>query len=160
MKREMIGFEGERFGRLVVLECIRSPGLLTRWRCVCDCGKETMPLAGNVIRGLTKGCGCKVLLGNHVHGKHGSREYRSWNMMVQRCTNPKNLRYANYGGRGITVCDRWKNSFAAFFEDMGERPANTSIDRIYVEGNYEPGNCRWADPVTQANNKRARSVTA
>lgn len=148
------GLEGQRFGRLVVLGMIVEKGKKTRLHCRCDCGNEATPWAENVRRGLTKGCGCKVLEGNHIHGRRNSREYVSWNMLTQRCTNPRNHGWKNYGGRGIRVCDRWLNSFEAFYADMGPRPPKTSIDRIDPNGNYEPGNCRWADAQTQARNKR------
>lgn len=152
--KRLEGLEGQRFGRLVVLDLIAKKGEKTRLHCRCDCGNEARPLACNVLRGLAKGCGCKVLEGNHVHGMWGSPEYKSWNMLTQRCTNPKNKRWQHYGGRGIRVCDRWLASFEAFYADMGARPPNTSIDRIDVNGHYEPGNCRWADAKTQRANQR------
>lgn len=152
--KRLESMEGRRFGRMVVLGMILERGKKTRLRCRCDCGNEFTPMAHNVQRGYTKGCGCRVHEGNHVHGMRSSREYVSWNMMTQRCTNPKNHGWRNYGGRGIRVCDRWLNNFEAFYADMGARPVGTSIDRIDVNGNYEPGNCRWADAKTQAANKR------
>ncbi|MDD5176274.1 MAG: hypothetical protein PHQ05_07635 [Sterolibacterium sp.] len=151
--KRLEGLEGQRFGRLLVLGMIAEHGKKTRLRCRCDCGNEAAPLAENVLRGLTKGCGCKVLTGNQTHGMRGSPEYKSWNMMLQRCTNPRNARWKHYGGRGIAVCDEWRD-FASFFANMGPRPPGTSLDRVDVNGNYEPGNCRWADAKTQANNKR------
>ena len=90
------------------------------------------------------------------HGMHGTTEYNSWGHMNQRCFNTSNKAYYRYGGRGITVCDRWKNSFTKFYEDMGDKPKGMSLDRIDNNGNYEPSNCRWADDVTQVRNQRIR----
>lgn len=151
--------EGQRFGRLLVLNMIVEKGQKTRLHCRCDCGNEATPYAENVLRGLTKGCGCKVLTGNQTHGMRKSREYVSWNMMLQRCTNPRHEAYKRYGGRGVTVCEQWRASFEAFFSDMGHRPPGTSLDRIDVNGHYEPGNCRWADAATQNANKHPSART-
>jgi len=90
------------------------------------------------------------------HNATGSKLYAVWKTMIQRCTNPANPKWGAYGGRGITVCQQWRDSFTAFHSDMGERPPGASLDRIDVNGNYEPGNCRWADALTQARNRRVQ----
>lgn len=113
-------------------------------------------------RGDTRCCGCKTLafrsdsMVQHGHSTRDgtSPEYNSWSSMRERCTNSKLPGFADYGGRGITVCDRWRHDFAAFLADMGPRPAGTTIDRINNDGNYEPGNCRWATQLQQARNSR------
>lgn len=154
----LIDLTGERFGMLVVEHRDGSVRGEARWRCRCDCGTTSL-VRGNVLRsGRTRSCGCAtpVAVGAmfRVHGLSGRPEYRSWAHMTRRCTNPQDDSYPNYGGRGIRVCDRWLCSFEAFLADMGERPVGTSLDRINVNGNYEPGNCRWATTKTQARNTR------
>jgi hypothetical protein len=118
-------------------------------------------MGGNLRSGDVRSCGCLqreiIARRNRTHG-HSVRgaetpTYRSWKAMHTRCTNPNPSTWAHYGGRGIEICERWR-SFESFLEDMGERPEGTSIDRIDVDGNYEPGNCRWATPTEQRANRR------
>lgn len=123
----------------------------------CSCGKEKRIQSHHVKSGATKSCGCL----QEKHNMWKNREYSSWQSMKARCDNPNRNSYKYYGGRGIRVCKEWSNSFQRFFDDMGNRPMGTSLDRIDVNGDYNKDNCRWADAKTQARNKRCvRTVTS
>jgi len=128
--------------------------------CRCQCGIERTIAIHSLKSGRTSHCGCQmaaiVSVTRAEHGMTGTPEYRTWAHMKERCSNPNHKDWHLYGGRGIRVCERWRQSFAAFDADMGPRPDGMSIDRIDVNGNYEPGNCRWTDEFTQAQNKRSR----
>jgi len=147
----------DRFGRLTFKEMIpRSRNGAKYAVFVCDCGNEKEMVVSNVALGKSKSCGCLSVetTGDRArtHGMTGTPEYRTWRAIWNRCTNAKLERYPRYGGRGISVCDRWK-SFENFYADMGKRPsAKHSIERDDVDGNYEPRNCRWATKKEQARN--------
>ncbi|MBW4525041.1 MAG: hypothetical protein KME18_07570 [Phormidium tanganyikae FI6-MK23] len=146
---------GQTFGRLTVLsKAGTDKDSKTIWECLCECGQTKLVITNRLRRGITQSCGC---LYNDVHTKHSrshSPLYRVWSQMKGRCTNPKHPKYASYGGRGITVCDRWLD-FNNFQQDMGERPSpQHSLDRKDNDKGYCPENCRWATSAEQANNKR------
>jgi len=147
---------GKKFGRLTVRAFHTMTNHNSRWKCKCECGKEVVVNGGWLTSGNTKSCGCLLRdIPNHkTHGMSTAREYYSWSTMIQRCTNPNHTYYKNYGGRGISICSRWRNSFETFLKDMGIRPAGTSLDRKNNKGDYAPENCMWSDRIKQGANKR------
>lgn len=123
-----------------------------KWVCKCTCGKTSVVTTSNLRSGHTTSCGCHRAEVATKHGLHKTYTYSSWEKMIQRCCNKMNINYKNYGGKGITVCEKWKNSFADFLADMGERPKGTSIDRIDNSKDYYKENCRWATESEQKRN--------
>jgi hypothetical protein len=152
---------GRRFGKLVVLE--EAPRYISpkgesrvSWVCQCECGNKAVYRSTTLKYSPIVGCGCGKMSGNgsRRHGLTGTKIYRAWNAMKNRCNNSKGFRYVLYGGRGIKVCERW-NAFENFLKDMGQPPTIThTLDRIDVNGNYEPGNCRWVTQKVQTRNQR------
>lgn len=178
MPRPAADLTGQKYGRLTVVERLfeRNEYLSSIWVCRCDCGNETRVFVGNLKNGTSKSCGClrKEILsrprqstdirsieknklppgGQIKHGLSRSNEYHIWSVLKQRCLNPKDPKYPRYGGRGITVCKAWKESFKAFYRDMGQRPSlNHSIERRDNDKGYEPSNCYWATRDEQDSNK-------
>lgn len=162
-----LNLAGKRFGWLTVLSFSHMDKHgKSIWRCQCDCGNKIITNGNSLKRELTKSCGClrkektSARATTHGHTKGGaiSSEYRSWESMKKRCTNPNNKHYKNYGGRGIKVCERWLNSFEAFYADMGAKPfEGAQLDRIKTNGDYAPKNCRWVTRQQNVTNTRQQN---
>lgn len=160
MPRAFVDRSGQKFTRLLVLGAHRRRGHSLYLECLCDCGNIIWASVANLNSGTQKSCGClrreRWANGNRrTHGLAGTPIYTVWSGMKRRCMNSKNQDYADYGGRGIKVCDRWMNSFEAFYEDMADKyEPGLTLDRIDVNGNYDPLNCQWSTHLEQGNNKR------
>jgi len=173
----MIRFDltGDVYGRLTVIGHVgKSKYGISMWNCRCECGNEYVGNSNSMRTGKTLSCGClqsqRAAEANAKRATHGlarrkkgerpkfSPTYQSWKCMVERCVNPNAPNAHLYGGRGITVCDRWqgRDGFTNFLADLGERPEGKTIDRINTDGNYEPGNVKWSTPKEQAANRRPR----
>lgn len=130
---------------------------MARWKCLCDCGTQTVVSLGNLRSGHTSSCGCMRVATTTklktTHGMYGTPEHISWTGMFSRCNSPNNPKYKDYGGRGIRVCERWRK-FENFYADMGPRPEGTTLGRKRNNGNYCKSNCAWETPITQGRNKR------
>lgn len=176
---KIVDVTGQRFGKLVVTAMSRETGQKARVVCTCDCGTVGFTATmSNVRTGNTQSCGCVAIAtrsksgkrmgpvngaGNITHGHAAgtarSKTYVSWLDAKKRCSNPRNKRYANYGGRGIKMCAAWANSFQQFLDDMGPCPAGFTLERKRVDGDYEPGNCIWIAKAHQARNTTANVAT-
>ena len=161
-KIEMIG---KKFNQLTCVEQTKSDRHGIHYKFECECGNTLEKLGATIRRGRIKSCGCGISESiaesnkrRATHSMTNTPTYITWQAMKNRCRNPNISDYQYYGAKGVTVCDRWDNSFEAFLSDMGERPEGMTLDRINPFGNYEPDNCRWADYQTQRNNRRSNYV--
>lgn len=162
--KKPVNISGQKFGMLYAIKLdSRDRHNRERWLFKCDCGKEKVIEKSSVKTGHTKSCGCWQIENNKVigitHNKSKTREFKIWLGIKKRCLNKKHSTYKNYGGRGIKICDRWKDSFENFLADIGSAPSELySIDRIDNNGNYEPSNCKWVTRKEQNNNTRRNRI--
>ena len=149
---------GQKYGRLLVIEqALSGAGGNSRWLCQCECGKTAIAYGQDLKRGKVVSCGCWNQEKRTTHGQSRTHIHAVWRMMRDRCNNPNNPAFRHYGGRGIKVCERW-NDFVNFSADMGDRPKGYQIERIDNDGDYTPGNCKWATITEQRNNMRSNHI--
>lgn len=156
-KGEIIDISNNRFGKLIAINVLERGKYGYIWRCICDCGKETSVYYMSLVSGNARSCGClrKEWLNPNKHGLKQHPLYDIWSEMKGRCLNPKNKSFKNYGGRGITVCERWRNSFMDFYSDVIDKYQHgLQLDRTDNDGNYCPENFRFATKEVNENNKR------
>ncbi len=158
-----VDLSGKRFGKLSVARIVVERANIYQWECLCDCGKSILLKTKQLTGDNNKSCGClkleQLLSRSTKHGMARSKEYDTWISIKKRCLNPDNKDYKYYGERGITMCDRWQDSFQNFYEDMGDRPSKThSIDRIDNNKGYYKENCKWSTKSEQCRNQRNNRI--
>lgn len=165
-----LDLSGKRYGRLIAIRESdkKSKSGHIMWVCQCDCGNKKIVSSTHLVNGAIRSCGCLLrettIERNHQekvkHGMKNTKIYAVWNGMKQRTMNPNSKQYKNYGARGITICDEWRDSFESFYKWSCENgyEENLTIERVNVNGNYEPSNCKWATKKEQANNRRSNRI--